>query len=590
MARQGVVRDPLDQPAVAVGLRAGERRQDRRDPDELQRENAELRAKVEELSALLALLPGGILIADAECRLITGNRAFYKMLGLPYGSNVSLTTQRPDLPPGTRVMRGGRELSPEEYPMQAAGRTGRRVVDFDHDIVFPDGRTVTLLATTVPLLDELGEVRCVVGAYLDITERQRAEQALAAAREELARQVENLMRLNAIAEQARRDAEAATRSRDEFLAMLGHELRNPLGAIHNAVFVLREIGAHDPAAARRALDVVSRQLGHLGRLMDDLLDAGRVIAGKIAVSRRPLNLGEVAERALDTLRARHATYGRRLAVACDPVWIDGDATRVEQIVNNLLGNALKFTPGGGSVELRVRAEDALAVLEVSDTGAGIAPELLPRVFELFVQGSVPLDRAEGGLGVGLTLVSKLVELHGGSVAATSPGPGRGSTFTVRLPRIPGPGAAVSAAPVAEASRPARQPLRVLVVEDNADSREMLATSLRLAGHEVCEAADGPAGIEAAGSREPDVAIVDIGLPGVDGFEVARRIRAGTAGRTRLVALTGYGLPEDQQRAREAGFDAHVTKPVDPKVLLERLAALAGRDARRPAPGSGSDQL
>ncbi len=384
-------------------------------------------------------------------------------------------------------------------------------------------------------------------------------------------------RLLVAAEAARREAEAGTRARDEFLAMLGHELRNPLGAITSAVAVLKTMGQHDEVAAQRALDVISRQLGHLARFMDDLLDAGRVIGGKVALVREPVDLGAAAERALATIQAAGRTRARHVVAACEPVWVEGDVTRIEQIVTNLLTNAVKFTPAGGSVELRVRADGDAAVLVVTDTGVGMEPDLLPRVFDLFVQGSVTLDRSLGGLGVGLTLVRKLVELHGGTVSASSGGPGQGSTFTVRLPRT----AAPVTAPARAGAAPPRRRLRVLVVEDNADSREMMSLHLRFAGHDVSVAEDGPGGVDAARAFRPDVAIVDVGLPGLDGYEVARRIRAQADGAIALLALTGYGQPEDRRRALEAGFDGHLTKPVDPRHLLDTLDALTASRAARP---------
>jgi CheY-like chemotaxis protein len=250
-----------------------------------------------------------------------------------------------------------------------------------------------------------------------------------------------------------------------------------------------------------------------------------------------------------------------------PVWVDADPSRIEQIITNLIGNALKYTPPEGRVAVRVSAEDGAAVLTVADTGIGIPADVIHRVFELFVQGERPLDRADGGLGIGLTLVKALVELHGGSVTAASEGPGRGATFTVRLPSIVPPSGRAAA-------RPARAPVvprRVLIVEDNADAREMLGTALTSAGHEVREADTGTAALDAAATFRPDVGLIDIGLPGVDGYEVARRLRATDEGqRMLLVALTGYGQPEDRRRARAAGFDAHLTKPVLPEQLAEVL--------------------
>jgi CheY-like chemotaxis protein len=272
--------------------------------------------------------------------------------------------------------------------------------------------------------------------------------------------------------------------------------------------------------------------------------------------------------ALEGQAASRASAGHIVETALAPAWVDGDETRLRQVCDNLLGNAFKYTPAGGRVRVVVRAEGESAVLSIADTGVGIEPRLLPRMFDLFVQGERGLARSQGGLGIGLTLVRRLAELHGGSVEAHSDGPGRGSEFTVRLPRIPAPAVALPVAqPAAEPARPRR---RILLVEDNTDARETLRDLLELHGHEVHEAASGPDGIEKALRLRPDLSLIDIGLPGLDGYEVARRIRASAEGHAlQLVALTGYGQPEDRRRAEEAGFDEHLAKPIPP----DRLAAL-----------------
>jgi PAS domain S-box-containing protein len=363
-------------------------------------------------------------------------------------------------------------------------------------------------------------------------------------------------------EAARADADAANRAKDEFLAMLGHELRNPLGAISNAVHVLSRLGDSE-ARTMHARGVIERQVQHLGRLVDDLLDVSRVMTGKIILQLEPLDLADIVRRSLAALAGSEGGRHHSIAVEIMAAWVDVDPTRMEQVVTNLITNALKYTPPGGAIHVSVRAEAGRAVLSVRDTGVGIAPELLSRVFDLFVQGERALDRTQGGLGIGLTLVRRLVELHGGTVEATSAGRGRGSTFTVRLPLASAPALAPSSAP---SSAPATG-RRVLVVEDNDDSRAMLRELLGLLGHEVHEAADGATGVARALELAPDVTLVDIGLPGLDGYEVARRIRRDPAGRhLYLVALTGYGLPEDRERAVAAGYDVHLVKPIDPAKL------------------------
>ena len=362
---------------------------------------------------------------------------------------------------------------------------------------------------------------------------------------------------------ARQEAEAANSAKDEFLAMLGHELRNPLGAISNAAHVLGLVDNAGPLVDR-AQGIISRQVVQLGRVVDDLLDVSRVISGKIALESRPLDLAELARR----VAALIGTPPHVVLVDATEVWVDADAARLEQVMVNLLQNAVKYTPAGGEIHVLVTPESRDAVLSIRDSGVGIAPELLPRIFDIFVQGDRSLDRSKGGLGIGLTLVRRLVEQHGGTVAVASEGAGKGSTFTVRLPAIARP---VETRAPALSPRPSAA-RRVLVIEDNDDSRQMLRELIRLLGHEVYEAADGVTGVSSALALEPDLALVDIGLPGIDGYEVARRLREHPAGRhLLLVALSGYGLPEDRERSRTAGFDLHLVKPVDPARLAELLA-------------------
>jgi CheY-like chemotaxis protein len=295
------------------------------------------------------------------------------------------------------------------------------------------------------------------------------------------------------------------------------------------------------------------------------------MTGKIVLQRQPLDLAEAASRAIFTLRGSGRVGNRRVTLSTQPVWIDADPTRVEQIFGNLLGNALKFAPAGSSISLSVGREGADAVLRVSDTGMGMPAALVERVFEPFVQGERPLDRSQGGLGIGLTLVRRLAELHGGSASAASDGPGHGSIFTVRLPAIEAPPR--SAAPAAAASTGAAR--RILVVEDNPDARETLKRLLEYEGHAVRAAADAAAALELLRAEPVEVALIDIGLPGMDGYELARQIRAelDPQRRLRLAAVTGYGLAEDRRRSAAAGFDAHLIKPLDPASLA---AFLSGR--------------
>ncbi len=371
--------------------------------------------------------------------------------------------------------------------------------------------------------------------------------------------------------EARAAAEAANQAKDEFLAMLGHELRNPLAAIANATAIVRGAG-RTPEQLDFATGVIERQSRHLQRLIDDLLDVGRVMTGKIHLERVPVDL---AASARSVVQSTGRLAGRRVEVDAAPVWVQGDQTRIEQILTNLLANAARHTRADGRIRVSVAREGDDAVLVVSDDGQGIAPENLGRVFELFFQAEATADRATGGLGIGLTLVKRLARFHGGDVTAASGGRGQGATFTVRLPAIAGPPAAADRRAPAAAG-PAET---ILVVEDNADARESLCLALELRGHRVLPAADGAAALEVLERERPRVAVLDIGLPGMDGYELARRMRAAMGDAIVLVALTGYGAAQDGAEAAKAGFDRHLIKPVDVEELVRVLAET--RRARAP---------
>jgi PAS domain S-box-containing protein len=394
----------------------------------------------------------------------------------------------------------------------------------------------------------------VLSVSLDITERKQHEVESRARREEA----------EALAESLR----AANRAKDEFLAMLGHELRNPLGTLTNAVAVLERLPGDE--TLRHVVAIIGRQTGHLARLVDDLLDVARVTSGKIELQRRPVELHALAGRCLDALAQAGRTERHTVVLEGLPVHVDGDAARLEQVLNNLVDNALKYTPGSGRVTITTEPAGETAVLRVRDTGQGIRTDLLAHVFDLFVQEPQSLARSRGGLGLGLALVKRLVELHGGSVAVWSAGPGQGSEFTVKLPAVVAPG--VQASAMRPGSPPVTAPgRRVLVVEDSPDARQSLRLLLELAGHEVETAEDGPSGLAKLRAFRPDVALIDLGLPGLDGYAVAREVRQWPETRAiRLVAVTGYGQAEDRRRALAAGFDLHVTKPVDASMLDEML--------------------
>lgn len=372
-------------------------------------------------------------------------------------------------------------------------------------------------------------------------------------------------RLRETEQKGRAAAEEANRAKDEFLAMLGHELRNPLAAVMNAVAIVRS-RERTPQQLEFAAGVIHRQAGHLKRLIDDLLDVGRVMTGKILPDRRPLDLQASVQHVLSSLETAGTFTKHRLDIRTAPVWINADQTRMEQVVSNLLVNAATYTQPGGAITVTLAGENGDAVLRVRDDGIGIPAGNLARIFELFFQGEPSGRGTHSGLGIGLTLVKRLVELHGGSVSARSEGPGRGATFTVRIPAT---SQAVQAGTDTAPKGPART---VLIVEDNADERESLRIALEMHGHRVLQAADAHAALIQLRTGKPDIALIDIGLPGMDGYALAREIRSNHDAGISLIALTGYGAPEDARRAQEAGFARHLTKPVE---VAELAAIVSG---------------
>jgi signal transduction histidine kinase/CheY-like chemotaxis protein len=362
----------------------------------------------------------------------------------------------------------------------------------------------------------------------------------------------------------------SNRAKDEFLATLAHELRNPLAPLRTGLQIVKRAGQLEPVA-RRTLDTMDRQLTHMVRLIDDLLDISRINSGKIHLEMARISLADVVQTALDLSRPAidAAGHALRLELPEQPLEVHGDETRLAQAIGNLLNNAAKYTPPGGRIDVRVRPEGASAVVEIQDNGVGIPPHLLERVFQLFTQVEATGTRAGGGLGIGLFLVRSLVEMHGGSVTASSGGAHHGSTFTVRLPCLTRP-PALPADPASDSGEtPMNSPasLRVLVVDDNVDAAETLTTFLDIVGMQTRAVHDGNSAVQAALDFSPDVVLLDIGLPGMTGYEVARAMRAQAAlAGTMLIALTGWGAEEDRRRAMEAGFDHHLTKPVDLNLL------------------------
>jgi PAS domain S-box-containing protein len=487
------------------------------------------------LSAIVQSSDDAILSKDLNGIITSWNHGAERIFG--YTSDETIGKPVTILIPADR--------SDEEPSILERVRRGDRIDHFETVRRHKDGSLIEISLTISPIIDERGAIIGASKIARDITQRKRAEEALL----------------------------AADRAKDEFLAVLGHELRNPLGALASAVRIL-DLKERSPDHVARARAIIDRQIEGLSHLVDDLIDASRLTSSKMRLSRRPLDLSHVVKETIEVMRTRGLLDGHRLTYNESQVWIDADETRIEQIATNLIGNALKFTASGGAINVTVRSEGQHALLAVKDTGIGIAADVLPTIFDLFMQSERSLDRSQGGLGIGLTLVRGAVELHGGTVQAASEGSGMGSTFTVRLPAIPAPNTSareqISVAPAD------CKPRRVLIVDDNDDMREALGILLTQDGHEVRLANDGPSGLTAALTFRPDIGLLDVGLPGFDGYTLARSIRAHDEGKQiYLVALTGYGQPEDRLRSKEAGFDELVVKPLD----VNQLAVLIQRGNR-----------
>lgn len=419
-----------------------------------------------------------------------------------------------------------------------------------------DGTSFPAWVTDTPIRDERGELAGMIGVSTDLTAQKQVEMALREAEEGLRQRIAELAE--------------ADRQKDEFLALLSHELRNPLAGITNSVYLLKHGGSQEPRP-QELCQLIERQTRYLGRLLEDLLDVTRLTRGLIELRREPTDIRVILRRAVEATQSLLDGRQHQLQIRVPPeaLLVDGDPVRLEQVLVNLLTNAGKYTELGGEVHLAAAQEGQEVVLTVRDTGLGIAPELLPRVFDLFTQADRSHARTYGGLGIGLTLVRRIVELHGGTVQAESAGLGHGSQFTVRLPLS-------TSSLLAEPSlTPAISSscLRVLVIEDNRDAADTLQELLELAGHTVEVAYSGPSGVRLAGEFAADVILCDIGLPGMDGYTVARELQAkGVLNSTRLIAVTGFGQPEDRRRTAEAGFHAHITKPADPEELLRMIVA------------------
>src|SRR5262245_19745901 len=456
------------------------------------------------------------------------------------------------------------DLSRAEQELRRALADGEGASEYR--VTWPDGSVRWIQVRGKVFFDEAGEPLRWIGINMDVTERKRMEESL------------------------RRQAEAlreADRRKNDFLSILAHELRNPLAPISNAIQIL-SLRGDDPKVVTQSREVMERQVHQMTRLVDDLLEVSRISRGKISLEKAPVDLADVVATAVETSRPLVEAHHHTLTVTLprNPARVEADGARLAQVLSNLLNNAAKYTEDGGRIDLIVEQTQGEAVIRVRDNGIGIAPERLPSVFDMFEQIEGASDRSQGGLGIGLTLARRLVEMHGGKIEVQSAGLGKGSEFVTRLPALAEPAMEPATEPAPE---PADEPpipsaigsRRVLVVDDNVDSAESLAVLLRFYGHDVRLAHDGEAALEEARSYRPDVMFLDLNLPKMDGYEVARRLRLEPAmsGMT-LVAMTGYGQEEERRRTREAGFHLHLVKPVDFDILQDLLSSLPANQSRK----------
>ncbi len=448
----------------------------------------------------------------------------------------------------------------EEDHIIASLKAGRRIEHFETERLCADGRLITVSLTISPIKDDAGAVVGASKIVRDVTERRRLEDDLRRAAATLAE---------------------ADRRKDEFMATLAHELRNPLAPIVNMVEVLKRAD-HDPATVRRARETIERQLGQLVRLVDDLLDLNRITHNRLELRLTQVELSTVIQHAVEAVRPLldQTAHQLRVSLPEEPVYLRADPARLAQVFGNLLNNSCKYTPPNGSITIAATRQGGEVLVSVRDSGSGIPADKLQTIFEMFAQVDRSLDQSQGGLGIGLTLVKRFVEMHGGTIQATSAGDGQGSEFTVRLPVMEAADVttAPGAAPLADVRAPAR---RILVVDDNEDSALSLTMLLETTGSETRMAHDGVSALAAAETWRPDVVLLDLGLPRISGYDVCRRIREQPWGRELvIIALTGWGQAEDRRRSREAGFDGHLVKPVDYNELVKLLGTLVPAGGER----------
>ncbi len=516
---------------------------------------AEIETERARLNAIIEHIPAGVLLAEAPGgRIVMGNPQVERILGHPVVLSPDIESYRDWM----AYWLNGRRVEGRESVL---ARTLRGEVVNSQEILYHrgDGRKVWISVSGAPISDAGGNIVGGVVLITDIDEEKRA-------RETLRRQTEALRE--------------ADRRKDEFLAILAHELRNPLAPIRNAVSIL-SLRGDDPAVVAQTGELIDRQVHQMTRLVDDLLEISRIGRGKISLQKEPIDLARIVDMAVETSRPIIEAHRHTLTVSLPdrPLRVEADAARLAQVFSNLLNNAAKYTEDGGRIDLIVEEAQGEAVIRVRDNGIGIAPERLPDIFDMFSQIEGASDRSQGGLGIGLTLARRLVEIHGGKIEAFSAGLGKGSEFITRLPALAGAASDPAAKAVEEVRSPSADcSKRVLVVDDNADSAESMAVLLRLYGHEVRLAHDGETALEQARAFRPDVMFLDLHLPKMDGYEVARRLRQEPAmSGMALVAMTGYGQEEERRRTQETGFNLHLVKPVDFDSLQELLSSLPAND-------------